>query len=180
MIKLLLLLIMSIGIDKLNSMLEIKLNHVISNQNQKIKLISIVSKQQRTIGNIEREKNIIISGMTEGLMEDKDMQYENDEQEISALLKLIGIYLPSGYKILRFGKENLNYHSTIKMTVISEALQKLEENKAKEIKNNKGKLKIDVVIIDQNLFLHRGRLIHILTILTQSTPFYSETSMESK
>ena len=119
---------MCIGIDKLNSMLdtkinvlEIKLNHVISRQNQKIKLLeqkceryeednetlkSIVSKQQtknnkeRLVTLIEnnRERNDIISGMAEeDLMKDKDVQYENDEQKTSTLFKLIGIYLPSRY-----------------------------------------------------------------------------------
>ncbi len=117
--------------------LEQKMNNVIATQGHKITLLekkcetyeeniealkSIVAKQQRTLGNIdnvERDRNIIISGLSEEKITINDVTYEKDEQKIEALFKIIGIPLPQGYIIMRLGKANEKFHRTMKVNVIS-------------------------------------------------------------
>ena len=199
---------------KINA-LETKLNTVIEKQNNKIALLerkcetyeenidtlkTIVAKQQRTIGNIdkvERERNIIISGLSEETLLIDEQKYETDEQKVNALFKVMDISLPYDYELLRLGKANTSYHRTIKMNVFNKhnrdeilkktsklknagvpwdtiyikkdlhpalvqenhrlrikknKLKELEENKDKNITLDNGKLKINDVIVDKNMF----------------------------
>ena len=193
---------------------ETNLTNLITTQNQKIELLekkcetyeenidnlkAIVSKQQITISSIDqdkREKNIIISGMNEDIIEYNDTKYETDIAKIDILLEILGVTIPDGYEALRIGKQHPNYHRIIKMNVHSKhsrdtimnvtkklkdvgppwdkiylkkdlhpamiqennrlrfklkKLKSLEENNGKNVKIEKGKLKIDNVIVDQNL-----------------------------
>ena len=110
--------------------MEDKLTGIVTKQNHKIELLekkceiyeenmdalrAIVSKQQRTISSIDqenRDKNIIMSGLSEDVIEMDDTKYENDEGKINQLFEILGVHTPEGYEAMRIGKGkgNPNYH----------------------------------------------------------------------
>lgn len=194
---------------------EVKLTEIIKQQNHKITLLekkcegyeenidnlkSIVSRQQRSLANLdreEREKNLIFTGVNENPIMCNNNTYSTDEEKVDFILGLMDIIIPSDYEVTRLGKQNSNYHRPIKVNVRTKTnrddvlkvakklknsaapwvniyvkadqhpviiqennrlrtklkkLKNLDENKEKNVRLEKGKLKIDNTIVDQNLF----------------------------
>lgn len=167
-------------------------------------LKSIVANQQKSItrsDSEERERNIIVRGLSEKDITDDGVTYADDINKVTALLGLIDTTLPYGYEIQRLGavtpNSNSKYVRAIKINVLNKqnrdailkkakslkdarepwkrvylnrdehpvvvqensrlrkkmnGLKKKEEYKGKNIKIEKGKLKVDGQIVDQNLF----------------------------
>ena len=162
-------------------------------------LKNVVAKQQRSLRAQDsdiREKNLIISGISESDVMDDGQSYHSDEEKIAGLFRTIGVNLPEGSTMERLGKPNDRYSRSIKLNVISKAnrdsvitkskdlknaaepwnmvyinydqhpavveenkrlrkkkkmLKNLEENKNKEIKIEKGELKVDGTVVDSNI-----------------------------
>ena len=162
-------------------------------------LKSIVAKQQKSLCDKDseiREKNIIISGISESDIQVEDQRYTSDDEKVKALFGVLGTPIPQGFTIQRLGKPNERYARAIKLNVVDKsnrntiikksrelkeaaepwkkvyinhdlhpamveenkrlrkkkkALQSLEENKEKEIKIEKGELKVDGEVVDSNL-----------------------------
>ena len=162
-------------------------------------LKNVVAIQQRSLRAQDsdvREKNLIISGISESDIVDNGQTYNSDEEKIGGLFRTIGVILPEGYTLERLGKPNDRYSRSIKLNVISKAnrdsaitkakdlkdaaepwnmvyinydqhpavveenkrlrkkkkmLKSLEENKDKEIKIEKGELKVDGIVVDSNI-----------------------------
>lgn len=162
-------------------------------------LKGVIAQQQKSLRLQDseiRQKNLIISGISENDITDNLGTYRNDDEKIAALFRELGTQLPNGYMIERLGKRNDQYTRSIKLNVLSKenryniakkskelrtkqipwnkvyinydlhpgdleenkrlrkkkkALQALEENKAKEIKIEKGNLLMDGNIVDSNI-----------------------------
>ena len=162
-------------------------------------LKNVVAKQQRSLRAQDsdiREKNLIISGISESDVLDNGQTYRNDEEKIEGLFRIIGVNLPEGSKMERLGKPNDRYSRSIKLNVVSKVnrdsvitrskelknanepwnavyinydqhpavveedkrlrkkkktLQNLEENREKDIRIEKGELKVDGVVVDSNI-----------------------------
>ena len=162
-------------------------------------LKNVVAKQQRSLRAQDsdiREKNLIISGISESDVLDNGQRYHNDEEKIGGLFRTIGVNLPEGSTMERLGQPNDRYSRSIKLNVLSKAnrdsvitkskdlknanepwnavyinydqhpavveenkrlrkkkktLQSLEENKEKDIRIERGELKVDSIVVDSNI-----------------------------
>ena len=162
-------------------------------------LKNVVAKQQRSLRAQDseiREKNLIVSGISENDVVSNGQRYHTDEEKIGELFRTIGVNLPEGSTMERLGKPNDRYSRSIKLNVVSKAnrdqaitkskelknaaapwnmvyinydqhpavveenkrlrkkkkaLENLDENKDKEIKIEKGELKIDGTVVDSNI-----------------------------
>ena len=186
-------------IDKQKSQIQMLKNRCDQNEETIEALKSIISKQQKSLRGQDadaRDKNVMISGLSEIEITDAEGTYRNDEEKVTALFRELGLELPQGYTMSRLGKPNDRYSRIIKLNVINKnnrdaivkkskdlreaeepwtavylnhdqhpaeveenkrlrkkkkMLMNLEENKNKEVKIEKGELKVDNEVVDSNI-----------------------------
>ena len=98
----------------------------------------IISKQQRSLriqDSDVRSKNIIITGVSEADVTDRNGTYRNDVEKVTALYAEVGMIPPEGFTVERLGEPNERYPRSIKCNVISKANRTDIAKKSKELKN---------------------------------------------
>ena len=98
----------------------------------------IISRQQRSLRSQDaevRNKNLIITGIPESDVTDRNGTHKNDVEKVTALCAQIQVTLPEGFTVERLGEANERYPRSIKCNVISKANRTDIAKKSKELKN---------------------------------------------
>ena len=101
-------------------------------------LKGIISKQQRSLRSQDahvRSKNLIITGIPESDITDRNGTYKNDVEKVTALCAQVGTVPPEGFTVERLGEPNDKYPRSIKCNVISKENRTDIAKKSKELKD---------------------------------------------
>ena len=130
-------------------------------------LKGVIAQQQRSLRsqNSEvRQKNLIVSGISENDITDNQGTYKNDEEKITALFREMGSQLPAGFTIERIGKQSDQYARSIKLNVVNKTNRndigkKSSELRTKQVPWNKVYLNYDLhpADLEENKRLRRKK-----------------------
>ena len=101
-------------------------------------LKGVIAQQQRSLRSQDseiRQKNFIVSGISENDITDSRGTYKNDDEKITALFREMGTQLPDGYTIERLGKPSDKYARSIKLNVVSKTNRNEIGKKSTELRN---------------------------------------------
>ena len=130
-------------------------------------LKGVIAQQQRSLrfqDSEVRQKNLIVSGISESDITDSGGTYKNDEEKIAALFREMGTQLPAGYAIERLGKPSDQYARSIKLNVVSKTnrtdiAKKSNELRTKQVPWNKVYVNYDLhpADLEENKRLRRKK-----------------------
>ena len=115
-------------------------------------LKGVIAQQQRSLRAQDsevRQRNLIVSGISEKDMSDSHGCYKSNNEKVKALFREMTIPLPTGYSLERLGRPSDQYARSIKLNVVSrsnrnEIASKSTELKTKEAPWNKVYLNYDL------------------------------------
>ena len=97
-----------------------------------------MSKQQRVLSQldaVERNCNIIITGLSEKDVVQEESVYKTDSEKVNEIFNKLNLPLLKGNKCLRLGKPSANYNRVLKVNVISKGSRDSILEKSKSLKD---------------------------------------------
>ena len=101
-------------------------------------LKGVVAQQQRSLrfqDSEVRQKNLIVSGISEKDITDSRGTYKTDDEKIAAVFRELAINPPDGYTMERLGKPSEQYARSIKLNLVNKTNRTDIAKKSKELKN---------------------------------------------